>query len=336
MLLDCTMPGGDAFDVLPALRDAVPEARIVLVSGHDPADLQLASRSAGAVGYLTKETPARCLAAELDALVGLVGAVEQLLSEASQRFEQDAQSARAARRFVNQILTGWDDDGGDLTDTVTLLVSELVTNAVVHAGSEVEVSVRLSPTAARIEVTDDSTESINPRDATQEEDSGRGLALVGSLARRWGVRPAPGGGKTVWFEVDAPRRPMSEEAGPEEALEITRRAIERPRTERDRPRTPTPPPSDLMAELDPERLTIGVVDAARELTGARFGLYLAAGSERATSPSFGLTRRTSPRRPPSDGRRCWPAPCSPREPAAWTTSPSRPRARKRPGTTALA
>ena len=202
VLLDCTLPGADAFDVLPALRAAAPDARIVLVSGHDPADLRTASRSAGAVGYLTKETPARRLGAELGALVGLVEAVEQLLSEASQRFDQDAQTPRAARRFVSQVLTGWDDDEGDLTDTVTLLVSELVTNAVLHAGSDVEVSVRLTPTAARIEVTDASAEAIAPRDATTEEDSGRGLALVGSLAQRWGVRPAPGGGKTVWFEVN--------------------------------------------------------------------------------------------------------------------------------------
>ena len=202
VLLDCTLPGADAFDTLPALRAAAPNARIVLVSGHDPAQLRSASRSAGAVGYLTKETPARHLASELEALVGLVGAVEQLLSEASQRFDQDTQSARAARRFVSQVLTGWDDDEGDLTDTVTLLVSELVTNAVLHAGSDVEVSVRLTPTAARIEVTDASGESIAPRDATNEEDSGRGLALVGNLAERWGVRPAPGGGKTVWFEVN--------------------------------------------------------------------------------------------------------------------------------------
>ena len=152
------------------------------------------------MGYLTKETPARRMAAELEALVGLVEAVEQLLSEASQRFEQDAQSPRAARRFVTQALTGWDD--GDLTDTVTLLVSELVTNAVVHAGSGVEVAVQLTATAARIEVTDASGEAVAPRDARNDEDSGRGLALVGNLARRWGVRPAPGGGKTVWFEVD--------------------------------------------------------------------------------------------------------------------------------------
>jgi len=201
VLLDCTMPGADAFDALPALREAAPHARIVLVSGHDPADLRTATRSAGAVGYLTKETPARRLAAEISALVGLVEAVEQLLSEASQRFEQDAQSARAARRFVSQALTGWDDDQGDLTDTVTLLVSELVTNAVIHAGSDVEVVVRLTSTAARIEVTDTSADSIRPRDAASDEDSGRGLALVGSLAERWGVRQASGGGKTIWFEV---------------------------------------------------------------------------------------------------------------------------------------
>jgi DNA-binding NarL/FixJ family response regulator len=200
VLLDCIMPGADGFDALPGLREAAPEARIVLVSGADTADLRMASRSAGAVGYLNKETPARRLAAELEALVGLVEAVELLLSEARQRFEQDAQSPRAARRFVTQALTGWDD--GDLTDTVTLLVSELVTNAVLHAGSEVDVAVRLTATAARVEVTDASGAAIAPRDAANDEDSGRGLALVGNLARRWGVRPAPGGGKTVWFEVD--------------------------------------------------------------------------------------------------------------------------------------
>jgi len=201
VLLDCGLPGADAFDVLPELRAAAPDASIVLVSGHDAADLRAASRSAGTVGYLTKETPARALAGELDALIGLVDAVEQLLAEASRRFEQDAQSPRAARRFVSEALTEFDPEG-DLTDTVTLLVSELVTNAVVHAGSDVEVMVRLTATAARIEVTDASAASPAPRAAAADEDSGRGLALVGTLARRWGVRPAPGGGKTVWFEVD--------------------------------------------------------------------------------------------------------------------------------------
>ena len=73
-------------------------------------------------------------------------------------------------------------------------------------------------------------------------------------------------------------------------LEMSQRAIEQLEAERDRLealllRLPT-----LLAELDPERLTIGVVDAARELTGAGFGLFLPTGSERATVIFVGLDR----------------------------------------------
>ena len=114
--------------------------------------------------------------------------------------EASVTSTRAARRFVTQALNEAEDD--DLIDNVTLLVSELVTNAVMHAGSDVEVMVRLTATAARVEVTDASTQNVAPRDAASDEDSGRGLAMVDSLARRWGVREARNGGKTVWFEIE--------------------------------------------------------------------------------------------------------------------------------------
>jgi DNA-binding NarL/FixJ family response regulator len=200
VLLDCSLGGADAFDALPGIREAAPEAQVVLVSGHDPADLRLASRAAGAVGFLAKETPAREMAAELQALAGLVEAVQAVLDEASTRLGRDTASPRAARRFVTEALRMWDLD--ELADTVTLLVSELVTNAVVHAGSDVEVLVRLTGDAACVEVTDTSELAPAPREASLEDASGRGLALVEAMARRWGVRPCPGGGKTVWFEVD--------------------------------------------------------------------------------------------------------------------------------------
>jgi hypothetical protein len=77
----------------------------------------------------------------------------------------------------------------------------VVTNAVVHASSDVEVLVRLTADAAVVEVTDTSDTAPTPRVAADEDTSGRGMALVDALARSWGVRPAPGGGKTVWFEV---------------------------------------------------------------------------------------------------------------------------------------
>ena len=198
ILIDCSTPV--AFDGLARLRTEVPSARVVLVSGHDPADLGAASRAAGALGFLGKATRARRLGDELEALVGLVDAVQAVLEEASTRLSSDPQSARAARRFVRNALAGAGSE--DLEETVTLLVSELVTNAVVHGGGEVEVLVRLVPGSVRVEVMDASATAPVPREAADEDTSGRGLALVESLARRWGIDPVPGGGKTVWFEVD--------------------------------------------------------------------------------------------------------------------------------------
>jgi serine phosphatase RsbU (regulator of sigma subunit) len=77
---------------------------------------------------------------------------------------------------------------------------------------------------------------------------------------------------------------------PDAKLEISQRAIEQLEAERDRLERLLLRLPSLLAELDPERLTVGVVDAARELTGARFGLFLPAGSERGTVAFVGLTR----------------------------------------------
>jgi len=83
---------------------------------------------------------------------------------------------------------------------------------------------------------------------------------------------------------------MSEPTAPEPPREITRRAVEQLEAERDRLERLLLRLPALLAELDPEALALGVVDAARELTGARFGLFLATGSERATVSFVGLTR----------------------------------------------
>ena len=198
VLLDCSAP--NAFEAVARLRAEAPATRVVFVSGHDPADLGLATRAAGALGFLGKATRARHLGRELEALVGLVDAVQAALEEVSTRLAADPQSARAARRFVRDALARVDSE--DVEETVTLLVSELVTNAVIHGGGEVEVLVRLLPKTVRVEVMDASEVALAPRVASDQDDSGRGLALVESLARRWGVDPVAGGGKTVWFEVD--------------------------------------------------------------------------------------------------------------------------------------
>jgi serine phosphatase RsbU (regulator of sigma subunit) len=84
-------------------------------------------------------------------------------------------------------------------------------------------------------------------------------------------------------------------------VEILQRAIDQLEGERDRLEALLLRLPSLLAELDPDRLTVGVVDAARELTGARFGLFLPAGTERGTVTFVGLAREDFAA-PPAVGR----------------------------------
>jgi len=81
-----------------------------------------------------------------------------------------------------------------------LLVSELVTNALLHARSEVVVSVSVTAQAVRIEVWDTSRAAPVSRHYAPEATTGRGLVLVEALADAWGTDVGPRG-KTVWFEL---------------------------------------------------------------------------------------------------------------------------------------
>lgn len=206
--VDCDIDAGGPFEAVACLRAAVPTCRVVLLSAYGDDDLRRASRVAGAVGYLRKDSPASCLPDDLEALVALVGVVDKVLEASSTRLDASLQSAREARSFVSSALDSWGME--NVAEIVTLLVSELVTNAVVHARSEVDVVVQLTPDGARVEVSDHSDATPVVRTAESEDESGRGLAIVDSLSRAWGVRARSGGGKTIWFEVPrsaVPTRP---------------------------------------------------------------------------------------------------------------------------------
>ncbi|HET9901640.1 MAG TPA: ATP-binding protein [Actinomycetes bacterium] len=107
-------------------------------------------------------------------------------------------SARAARDFLRTVLP---DLASDVIDVVLLLVTELVTNAVVHAQTSVRVCVEISGSRVRIDVQDEATIMPGRRPVSVESLGGRGLLLVEGLADRWGYEPHPWG-KTVWFEID--------------------------------------------------------------------------------------------------------------------------------------
>jgi transcriptional regulator with XRE-family HTH domain/anti-sigma regulatory factor (Ser/Thr protein kinase) len=87
----------------------------------------------------------------------------------------------------------------DTLESGALLVSEMVSNSVLHTESEwIECEIILSMANLRIQVTDQSRDSIRP---TSDPDSGWGMRLIAELASRWGVERLAAG-KTIWVELD--------------------------------------------------------------------------------------------------------------------------------------
>ena len=123
-----------------------------------------------------------------------------------------------ARRWARSRLAGSGIQADEpLAETLILLVSELVTNAVVHTGCPAVLRLSLPGTAAesatvRLEVADTSDRVPVPRCADGDATGGRGLALVDGLADRWGWS-REGVGKRIWCELDRCDRPQDSRAG---------------------------------------------------------------------------------------------------------------------------
>ena len=199
VLLDLGMPRAGGLEVLPAIRDEVPDATVVVISGYARDGLEEHVARRGAAGYVEKGLSIRGLVDDILATAGVLQLVTHALDEQRTELDRDLRSGSTARRFVREALERW--DCGDALDTVQLLVSELVTNAVVHAGSKPNVAVLLLPETVRIEVADQQVDAaVAPREAGDDDESGRGLFLLEELSSSWGVETSPDG-KTVWFEV---------------------------------------------------------------------------------------------------------------------------------------
>jgi PAS domain S-box-containing protein len=113
-------------------------------------------------------------------------------------FAADARSVSQARRFARETLEEW--GAGDLVDSATLLVSELVTNAMVHTGTTALLRLRLDAQVLRLEVEDRHPGRSLPmgtQTPTDEAESGRGLLITSALASAWGVEYTATS-KSVW------------------------------------------------------------------------------------------------------------------------------------------
>ena len=125
-----------------------------------------------------------------------VGAVEKRA-----HFQPELASPAAARAFVRSELEQQAVPEPPL-ETAVLLTSELVSNALLHARTEVDLLLVMAASGVRVEVHDGNARRPGPSASPAPLDSttGRGLLMVEALAGRWGV-DGSGEGKTVWFEL---------------------------------------------------------------------------------------------------------------------------------------
>lgn len=130
-------------------------------------------------------------------------------------------SVRRARHAVEQTLRDAAQPD-DLVDTAALLVSELVTNAVVHARSAVGVTVTVNRYGVLVEVADHSPHLPVQRSFTTEATTGRGLELLEALAVQNGARRTESGGKVVWFTLGRPQVTQADSAPPDEPQVLVR------------------------------------------------------------------------------------------------------------------
>ncbi|GAA3003372.1 SpoIIE family protein phosphatase [Streptomyces fulvorobeus] len=140
-----------------------------------------------------------------------------ITARAAATFDPVGRSVATARAFVRDTLQGWGYT--DVVDDAVVLTSELVTNAVVHAGTAADVLCLRTEDGVRIEVSDHYPEREIPllgsaMDTSPEREGGRGLLLCAALASRWGVEYTPTH-KHVWFRLDLPERSVGvRSAGP--------------------------------------------------------------------------------------------------------------------------
>ncbi|MDC2957219.1 SpoIIE family protein phosphatase [Streptomyces gilvifuscus] len=141
-----------------------------------------------------------------------------ITARAAASFEPVGRSVATARSFVRDTLQGW--GFADIVDDAVVLTSELVTNAVVHAGTSADVLCLRTDEGVRVEVADHYPEREIPLQGSPvnmgspDREGGRGLQLCAALAGRWGVEYTPTH-KQVWFQLDLPERAVgTRAAGP--------------------------------------------------------------------------------------------------------------------------
>jgi anti-sigma regulatory factor (Ser/Thr protein kinase) len=121
----------------------------------------------------------------------------------AQEYEASPATVVEVRRLAR---TALQETGAPQLPELDLVVTELAANAVRHANTPYRVAIEVRDDAVVVEVHDACERLPEKRNPQPTEPGGRGLLIVESVARRWGVRPAGGVGKTVWAELPLSRQ----------------------------------------------------------------------------------------------------------------------------------
>lgn len=190
VLLDLGLPDLAGRDVLSRLREVVPGAKVVVFTGADGEDRAWFEENAA--GYVLKS-------AELDYLVDLLDEVGRPTERhETAQFVAGVGSVPLAREFVRSCLREWGAD--HLVEQASLVVTELATNAVLHAGSPYEVRLTHAGGVLRIEVADGNTGTPEPQPFSAVDETGRGIVIVAAVSASWGIETQPHG-KVTWAEL---------------------------------------------------------------------------------------------------------------------------------------
>lgn len=190
VVLDLGLPDLSGSAALTSIREAAPDAQIVIFSGAQNAEREAVAPRADA--YVGKDQ-------EIDELLRqLVELSEREPLSASLELSAEPSSVFAARNFLDSLCAQWECDG--ILPDARLIVSELVTNAICHAGTKCEVRVTLTnDEALRIEVTDYGIGKVPLLERpTPGALHGRGLLIVSVISSAWGIEPVRGNGNLVW------------------------------------------------------------------------------------------------------------------------------------------
>lgn len=130
----------------------------------------------------------------------------------------DLRNVGRARTMLREALVS--SGAEHLVERATIVLSEVVTNAFVHVGTEVQLEVWSTDTAVRVEVGDGGAHLPARRHYGDTAGTGRGLQLVDELADRWGT-VTRATGKTVWFEIGDPEAEVVGDSGATRSTELT-------------------------------------------------------------------------------------------------------------------